>query len=147
MKGEKIGTICFTEDQSGSDLAGTRTTAALDGDEWVINGTKMWITNAPTCNFCTVLATTDPNQGIKALNFFLVEEDMPGFSRGQRLKKLGSRPPAPSPNRPWTTPRGMPTEELPLATPSPSISSYDPNSPTSGPGMRLPAGTYIVAPG
>jgi alkylation response protein AidB-like acyl-CoA dehydrogenase len=91
IRGEKIGTICFTEDQSGSDLAGTRTTAVLDGEEWVINGTKMWITNAPTCNFCTVLATTDPSQGIKALNFFLVEEDMPGFSRGQRLKKLGSR--------------------------------------------------------
>ena len=45
IKGEKIGTICFTEDQSGSDLAGTRTMASLEGDEWVINGTKMWITS------------------------------------------------------------------------------------------------------
>ena len=59
MKGEKVGTMCFTEDQSGSDLSATRTTARKDGNEWVINGTKMWITNGPIADMATVLATTD----------------------------------------------------------------------------------------
>jgi len=90
IKGEKIGTICFTEDQSGSDLAGTRTTAVKEDGGWVLNGRKMWITNAPNCNFCTVLATVDPSKGLDGLSFFLVEEGAEGFSRGQSFKKLGS---------------------------------------------------------
>lgn len=91
MKGEKIATMCFTEDQSGSDLAATRTTAVKDGNEWIINGTKMWITNGPHADFATVLATTDPSLGAKGLNFFLVEKGTPGFSPGQILDKLGCR--------------------------------------------------------
>ncbi|UCC66903.1 MAG: acyl-CoA dehydrogenase family protein [Deltaproteobacteria bacterium] len=91
IRGEKIATICFTEDQSGSDLGATRTTAVKDGDEWVINGTKMWITNGAICDFCTVLCTTDPGKGLKGLNFFLVEKGTPGFSSGQTLNKLGCR--------------------------------------------------------
>jgi alkylation response protein AidB-like acyl-CoA dehydrogenase len=91
MRGEKIATICFTEDQSGSDLAGTRTTAKRDGDGWRINGTKQWITNGPICDFCTVLATTDPSKGLKGLKFFLLEKGTPGFSSGQVLNKLGCR--------------------------------------------------------
>ncbi|OPY69288.1 MAG: Acyl-CoA dehydrogenase [Syntrophorhabdaceae bacterium PtaU1.Bin034] len=91
MKGEKIGTMCFTEDQSGSDLAATRTTAVKDGNEWVINGTKMWITNGPVADIATVLATTDPKLGVKGLNFFLVEKGTPGFASGQVLDKLGCR--------------------------------------------------------
>ncbi len=91
IKGEKIATICFTEDQSGSDLAATRTTATRDGDGWVIQGTKMWITNGPICDFATVLATTEPGAGMKALNFFLVEKGSPGFSPGQVIHKLGCR--------------------------------------------------------
>ena len=91
MRGEKIATMCFTEDQSGSDLGATRTTAVKDGDGWRINGTKMWITNGPICNFCTVLATTDPSKGLKGLNFFLVEKGTPGFSSGQIIHKLGCR--------------------------------------------------------
>ncbi len=59
MRGEKVATMCFTEDQSGSDLSATRTTAVKDGNEWIINGTKMWITNGPVADFATVLATTD----------------------------------------------------------------------------------------
>lgn len=90
MRGEKIGTMCFTEDQSGSDLAATRTRATRDGDEWIINGTKMWITNA-MADFATVLATTDPSMGNNGLNFFLVEKGTPGFSTGQLLDKLGCR--------------------------------------------------------
>jgi butyryl-CoA dehydrogenase len=91
MKGEKIGTMCFTEDQSGSDLASTRTRVVKDGNEWVINGTKMWITNGPIADLATVLATTDPSKGVKGLNFLLVEKGTPGFSPGQVLEKLGCR--------------------------------------------------------
>ena len=91
MRGEKIGTMCFTEDQSGSDLAATRTRAVKDGNEWVINGTKMWITNGPVADMATVLATTDPSKGVNGLNFFLVEKGTPGFSPGQVLDKLGCR--------------------------------------------------------
>ncbi|RLA80845.1 MAG: acyl-CoA dehydrogenase [Deltaproteobacteria bacterium] len=91
IKGEKICTICFTEDQSGSDLASIRTTAVRDGDYWIINGTKQWITNGPICDFCTVVATTDPSKGLKGINFFLVEKGTPGFSHGQVINKLGCR--------------------------------------------------------
>lgn len=91
LRGEKVATICFTEDQSGSDLGATRTKATRDGDEWVLSGAKMWITNGPIADFCTVLATTDPSLGMKGLNFFLVEKGTPGFSYGQRLHKLGAR--------------------------------------------------------
>jgi alkylation response protein AidB-like acyl-CoA dehydrogenase len=91
MRGEKVCTMCFTEDQSGSDLAATRTTAVKDGNEWVLNGTKQWITNGPVAEIATVLATTDPALGNKGLNFFLVEKGVPGFSAGQVLDKLGCR--------------------------------------------------------
>jgi alkylation response protein AidB-like acyl-CoA dehydrogenase len=91
IRGEKIATICFTEDQSGSDLAATRTKAVREGDGWRINGTKQWITNGPICDFCTVLATTDPSKGLKGLSFFLVEKGTPGFYGGQVLEKLGAR--------------------------------------------------------
>lgn len=91
IRGEKIATMCFTEDQSGSDLAATRTRAEKDGNEWVINGTKMWITNGPIADMATVLATTDMTKGAKGLNFFLVEKGTPGFSPGQVLDKLGCR--------------------------------------------------------
>ncbi|MCK4765169.1 MAG: acyl-CoA dehydrogenase family protein [Candidatus Aminicenantes bacterium] len=90
VKGEKIGTICFTEDQSGSDLSGTRTTAVKKDGGWVINGRKNWITSGPICDFCTVLATTDPAKGAEALSFFLVEKGAEGFSTGQKIDKLGS---------------------------------------------------------
>jgi butyryl-CoA dehydrogenase len=91
MMGQKVATMCFTEDQSGSDLASTRTMAVKDGNEWVITGTKQWITNGPIADFATVLATTDPALGVKGLNFFLVEKGTPGFSPGQTLDKLGCR--------------------------------------------------------
>jgi len=91
MRGEKVATMCFTEDQSGSDLAATRTTVTKDGDYWVLNGTKMWITNGPIADMLTILATTDPSLGVKGLNFFLVEKGYPGFSSGQVLDKLGCR--------------------------------------------------------
>ena len=91
IAGEKIAAICFTEDQSGSDLGGTRTTATRDGDDWIINGVKQWVTNGPVCDFATVLATTDPDKGMKGLDFFLVEMDREGASKGKEMTKLGSR--------------------------------------------------------
>jgi alkylation response protein AidB-like acyl-CoA dehydrogenase len=91
IRGEKIATICFTEEQSGSDLAGTRTRARKEGDYWVITGKKTWITNGPLADFATVLATTDPSKGLKGLTFFLVEKGTPGFYVGQTIPKLGCR--------------------------------------------------------
>lgn len=91
IRGEKIATICFTEEQSGSDLSSIKTTAIRDGDYWILNGRKQWITNGPICDFATVLATTDPKKGLKGLNFFLVERGMPGFYPGQIIKKIGCR--------------------------------------------------------
>jgi alkylation response protein AidB-like acyl-CoA dehydrogenase len=90
IRGEKIGTICFTEEQSGSDLGGVRTRATQRDGGWVLNGTKMWITNGPICDFCTVLATTEPGSGMKGLSFFLVEKGTAGFSAGQTIEKLGA---------------------------------------------------------
>ncbi|MBS3907383.1 MAG: acyl-CoA/acyl-ACP dehydrogenase [Syntrophaceae bacterium] len=94
IKGEKIGTICFTEDQSGSDLGGTRTLASKVEGGWRINGRKQWVTNGPIASFATIMATVDPKLGLKGLNFYLVEkktENQDGFTVGQRLHKLGSR--------------------------------------------------------
>ncbi len=91
IRGEKIAAVCFTENQSGSDLGGTRTTATRDGDDWILHGTKQWVTNGPVCDFATVLATTDPSKGLKGLDFFLVETDRPGVTHGQVFPKLGSR--------------------------------------------------------
>ncbi len=91
IRGEKIAAICFTESQSGSDLAGTRTTAVRDGDGWILRGAKEWVTNGPICDFATVLATTDPGAGLKGLSFFLVENGTPGFARGGKIGKLGAR--------------------------------------------------------
>lgn len=94
IKGEKIGTICFTEDQSGSDLGGTRTLATKVDGGWRVNGRKQWVTNGPIASFATIMATVDPKLGLKGLNFYLVEkktENQDGFTVGQRLHKLGSR--------------------------------------------------------
>jgi alkylation response protein AidB-like acyl-CoA dehydrogenase len=91
IRGEKIATICFTEDQSGSDLGATRTAAKKVDGGWVLSGTKQWITNGPLADFATVVASTDPTQGPKALNFFLVEKGTEGFRPGQVLHKLGCR--------------------------------------------------------
>ncbi|TET33301.1 MAG: acyl-CoA dehydrogenase [Planctomycetota bacterium] len=91
IRGEKISCIAFTEETSGSDITGTRTIAKQDGDEWILNGKKMWITNGPIADFVTVLATTDPALKTKGLNFFLVEKGMEGFTYGQVLHKLGAR--------------------------------------------------------
>jgi len=84
--GEKIGAFCLTEAQAGSDSFNVRTTARLDGDEWVINGDKMWITNGGIADIISVFARTT-----KGVTAFVVETSMPGFSAGPPEKKMGIR--------------------------------------------------------
>lgn len=91
LRGEKIGTIAMTEPEAGSDLGGIRTTAVRDGDEYVLNGTKMWITSATVADFFTVAAKTDPDAGFRGVDLFLVEKETPGLSVGRPIEKLGTR--------------------------------------------------------
>ncbi|MBW2038459.1 MAG: acyl-CoA dehydrogenase family protein [Deltaproteobacteria bacterium] len=90
LRGEKIGIIAFTEPNCGSDLASTETTARREGDLYILNGAKTWITNAPFADFFTVVATTDRSLGLKGLNFFLVERGTDGFSVGKKIEKMGA---------------------------------------------------------
>ena len=85
--GSLIGAWASTEPEAGSDAAALRTTAVRDGDEWVINGTKIFITNGPIADICTVLARTS-ERGATA---FIVETSNPGFTVGRELDKLGCR--------------------------------------------------------
>lgn len=91
LRGEKIGTIAMTEPGAGSDLGAIRTTAVRDGETYVLNGTKMWITSATVADFFTVAAKTDPDAGFKGVDLFLVEKGTPGLSVGRQIKKLGTR--------------------------------------------------------
>ena len=90
LKGEKIAALAVTEPDAGSDVAGIRTRAVRDGDEYVLNGAKMYITNGVRADLATVLTRTgpDPHGG---LTFFVVERGTPGFSVSRRLKKMGWR--------------------------------------------------------
>jgi len=91
ISGEYLGALAMSEAGAGSDIMGMRTTARRDGDEYVLNGSKMWITNAPRADVMIVYAKTDPDAGTKGLSAFLVERGTPGFSTPQKLDKLGMR--------------------------------------------------------
>jgi alkylation response protein AidB-like acyl-CoA dehydrogenase len=88
LKGERYGTMCMTEPSGGTDLGAIQTTAVRDGDEYVINGQKTWITAADQCDFFTVAAKTDPGAGFRGVDLFLVERDRPGVQVGSRIDKL-----------------------------------------------------------
>ncbi|MEM7350768.1 MAG: acyl-CoA dehydrogenase family protein [Acidobacteriota bacterium] len=88
-RGESIGGFGLTEPGSGSDAGAMRTTAVRDGDEWVINGEKAWITNAGHGSHFVVLARTDPEAGVKGISAFVVPADTPGFAVGTPEEKLG----------------------------------------------------------
>lgn len=90
-QGEKIGAYGLTEPSSGSDAGGMRTTAKLVGDEYVINGSKIFITNGGIADTYVVFALTDPESKQKGTSAFIVEKDFPGFSVGKKEKKLGIR--------------------------------------------------------
>lgn len=91
IRGEKLGVIAMTEADAGSDLGAIKTTARRDGDGYVLNGRKMWVTNASWADFFTVAAKTDPEGGFKGIDMFLVEKERPGVSVGKDIAKLGVR--------------------------------------------------------
>jgi acyl-CoA dehydrogenase len=87
--GEWIGAFALTEPQAGSDPAAMRTSAVKKGDRWVLNGEKIYITNAGPAHVFTVMAITDRSKGIKGISAFIVERDFPGFSVGRNELKMG----------------------------------------------------------
>ncbi|MBI4203796.1 MAG: acyl-CoA dehydrogenase family protein [Betaproteobacteria bacterium] len=87
--GEWIGSFALTEPQAGSDPSALRTTAAKKGDRWILNGEKIYITNAGLAQVFTVMAVTDKSKGIKGISAFVVERDFPGFSVGRNELKMG----------------------------------------------------------
>ncbi|MGE8204985.1 acyl-CoA dehydrogenase [Heyndrickxia sp. NPDC080065] len=90
-QGEKIGGYGLTEPGSGSDAGGMRTTARLEGDHYVLNGSKIFITNGGIADIYVVFALTDPTSKHKGTSAFIIEKDFPGFSVGKKEKKLGIR--------------------------------------------------------
>ncbi|MFG6205589.1 acyl-CoA dehydrogenase family protein [Pseudomonas retamae] len=91
VSGEMVTAIAMTEPGAGSDLQGVKTTAVLDGDEYVINGSKTFITNGFLADLVIVVAKTDPKAGAKGTSLFLVEANTPGFEKGKRLEKVGMK--------------------------------------------------------
>lgn len=89
--GRKLAAYGLTEANAGSDVAGMETTAVLDGDEYVINGTKQWITNGGEAEIYTVMAVTNKNKGPRGISCFIVEKGTPGFSFGKKENKMGIR--------------------------------------------------------
>ncbi len=87
--GERLGAWALTEPGSGSDAAAMRTRAVRDKGEWVLNGTKAFITNGSVGQTAVVMAVTDPSKRQKGISAFILEKGMPGFSAGQRYRKLG----------------------------------------------------------
>jgi isovaleryl-CoA dehydrogenase len=91
VSGEHLGALAMSETGAGSDVMSMRTTAVRDGDEYVLNGSKMWITNAPQSDVMIVYAVTDPGAGSRGLSAFVIEKGTAGFSTPQKLDKLGMR--------------------------------------------------------
>lgn len=89
VTGEVITAIAMTEPGAGSDLQGMRTTATKDGDDYIINGSKTFITNGNMADMVIVCAKTDPSKGAKGISLFAVDTSLPGFKKGRVLKKLG----------------------------------------------------------
>ncbi|MEV3856680.1 acyl-CoA dehydrogenase family protein [Streptomyces sp. NPDC050095] len=88
-KGDAMFSYCLSEPDAGSDAAGMKTRAVRDGDDWVLNGVKRWITNAGVSEYYTVMAVTDPEKRSKGISAFVVEKSDPGVSFGAPEKKLG----------------------------------------------------------
>lgn len=88
IRGEKVGAFAITEPNSGSDAASLRTRAIRSNDGYVLNGTKIFISNATIADFITVVAKTDPSKGMKGMSLFLVDTSWPGFSVARKLDKF-----------------------------------------------------------
>ena len=91
VSGEYFGALAMSEAGAGSDVMGMRATAVRDGDHYVLNGSKMWITNAPRADLMIVYAKTDPDAESHGVSAFLIESGTPGYSTPQKLDKLGMR--------------------------------------------------------
>ena len=91
VSGEHVGALAMSEPNSGSDVVSMRLRADKNGDRYILNGSKMWITNGPDANVLVVYAKTDPAAGPKGITAFIVEREFKGFSTAQKLDKLGMR--------------------------------------------------------
>ena len=91
LKGEKVACLGITEPNAGSDVASIETRAVRDGDHWVINGRKIFITNGVRADFITLVAKTSPDRGYNGVSLFLVDRGTPGFTVTRKLQKLGMR--------------------------------------------------------
>ena len=91
ISGENVGALAVSETGAGSDVVGMRLRADKKGERYVLNGTKMWITNGPDADTLVVYGKTDPDAGPKGITAFLIEKEMKGFSTAQKLDKLGMR--------------------------------------------------------
>jgi isovaleryl-CoA dehydrogenase len=91
ISGEHVGALAMSEPGAGSDVVSMRTRAEKKGDRYVLNGSKMWITNGPVADTVVVYAKTDPEAGARGITTFLVEKNFKGFSVAQKLDKLGMR--------------------------------------------------------
>ncbi len=91
VSGEHVGALAMSEAGSGSDVVSMRLKAEARGDHYILNGTKMWITNGPDAEVLVVYAKTDPDAGSKGITAFIIEKGMKGFSTAQKLDKLGMR--------------------------------------------------------
>ena len=91
VSGEMIGAIAMSEPGAGSDLQGVKTTAVKDGDHYILNGSKTFITNGQNADLVIVVAKTDPSKGAKGTSLIIVEEGMEGFEKGKNLKKVGMK--------------------------------------------------------
>lgn len=91
LSGDKVGALAMSEHSAGSDVVSMKTTAKEIDGGWVLNGTKMWITNGPDADYIVVYAKTEPEKGSKGITAFVVEKSFEGFSCAQKLDKLGMR--------------------------------------------------------
>jgi len=91
LSGEHVGALAMSEPGAGSDVVSMRTRALRRGDDYVLNGSKMWITNGPVADVLIVYATLDPQLNARGITAFIIERGMPGFSTAQKLDKLGMR--------------------------------------------------------
>jgi isovaleryl-CoA dehydrogenase len=91
ITGEHVGALAMSEPGAGSDVVGMRTRAEKRGDEYVLNGSKMWITNGPVADVLVVYATLDPQLSSRGITAFIIERGMTGFTTAQKLDKLGMR--------------------------------------------------------
>jgi acyl-CoA dehydrogenase len=89
VSGEAFGALAMTEPGAGSDVQGIRTNAVRDGDEWVLNGSKIFITNGIHADLVIVAAITDPGKGAKGTSLFLVDASLPGFEKSRKIEKIG----------------------------------------------------------